>query len=364
MSLKRLFSSFHAVARQNIKNIIEMEPNQPEKVQLGKRTLDQMLQQSVPEEQAARAPEETPAAPVETSEVEKKDYSEQGDPYGFYKSIGSPQYFVAPMVDQSELPYRMLTRKYGAHVCYTPMYHARLFSTSPQYRENMFTPCAEDRPLIVQFCANDPDILLNAAKYVEDHCDAVDINLGCPQGIAKKGNYGSFLLEKTDLITSMVRKLKENLKVPVVCKIRCLPREDDTLHLAREIQKAGASWLAVHGRTREHNKQTVGPANYSIIRRIKNELKIPVILNGGISNFDDVKTALKFSGCDGVMSSEAILEYPALYHHDPNSEDGGLVDMDDLALEYFDMYTKYPGEANPKIARAHLHKFLHGGFVN
>jgi tRNA-dihydrouridine synthase len=62
------------------------------------------------------------------------------------------------------------------------------------------------------------------------------------------------LLEKTELIVSMVKMLKENLKIPVTCKIRCLPNESDTLHLAREIEKAGASLLTVHGRTREHNK--------------------------------------------------------------------------------------------------------------
>lgn len=102
------------------------------------------------------------------------------DPFSFYNKIGRPKYFVAPMVDQSELPYRMLTRKYGAQVCYTPMYHARLFATCGRYRAQMFKPCPEDRPLVVQFCANDPDILLSAAKYVENNCDAVDINLGCP----------------------------------------------------------------------------------------------------------------------------------------------------------------------------------------
>ena len=123
---------------------------------------------------------------------------------------------------------------------------------------------------------------------MENDCDAVDINLGCPQGIAKKGHYGSFLLEETDLIVSMVTKLKENLKVPVTCKIRCLPKEEDTLALARAIEKAGASLLTVHGRTRDHNKQTVGPANWAIIRRIKQELSIPVICNGGISTCDDI----------------------------------------------------------------------------
>ena len=150
----------------------------------------------------------------------------QVDRYAFYKRIGRPKYLVAPMVDQSELPYRMLTRKYGAQLCYTPMFHARLFSTDPKYRANMFTPCPEDRPLTVQFCANDPDILLAAAKLVENDCDAVDINLGCPQGIAKKGNYGSFLLEKKELIVSMVSKLHAELAVPVTCKIRCLPTEE------------------------------------------------------------------------------------------------------------------------------------------
>jgi tRNA-dihydrouridine synthase 1 len=84
------------------------------------------------------------------------------------------------MVDQSELPYRMLTRKYGAHICYTPMFHSRIFATDPRYRARMWKPCQQDRPVVVQFCANDPDLLLTAAKFVENDCDAVDINLGCP----------------------------------------------------------------------------------------------------------------------------------------------------------------------------------------
>ena len=100
--------------------------------------------------------------------------------YDWYRSIGAPKYIVAPMVDQSEVPYRMLTRKYGAQLCYTPMFHARIFATDPKYRQKMFTPCAEDRPLIVQFAAHDPDYLLAAAKLVANDCDAVDINCGCP----------------------------------------------------------------------------------------------------------------------------------------------------------------------------------------
>lgn len=82
-----------------------------------------------------------------------------------------------------------------------------------------------------------------------------------------------------------------------------------------------------------------------------------MILNGGISTFEDVQTALAFSGCDGVMSSESILEYPALF------DNSRIYDLDDLCLEYLDMYEKYPGEADIKIAKAHMHKFLYSGFT-
>lgn len=221
----------------------------------------------------------------------------------------------------------------------------------------MFKPgVPEDRPLTVQFCANDPDILLAAAKLVENDCDAVDINLGCPQGIAKKGNYGSFLLEKKDLIVSMVKKLKAELKVPVTCKIRCLPTEKQTLELALAIQEAGASLLTVHGRCKEHNKHLVGSANYAIIRKIKETLSIPVIVNGGVgTNFSEAERAIEMTGCDGVMSSEGILEYPALF------DSRGTFDMDELVSEYLDLYEAYPYEASLKSVKSHLFSFLYQG---
>lgn len=110
----------------------------------------------------------------------------------------------------------------------------------------------------MQFCANDPDTLLAAAKYVEGRCDAVDINLGCPQGIARKGHYGSFLLEEWELLERMVNILHQNLSIPVTCKIRILPDAERTLELARRLQAAGCSLLCVHGRTKEMIKDRLG----------------------------------------------------------------------------------------------------------
>lgn len=88
------------------------------------------------------------------------------------------------------------------------MLHARLFSESEKYRTEHLSTCAEDRPLFVQFCANDPDVLVQAAKHVDDgSCDYVDLNFGCPQRIAKRGHYGAFLMEDLQCVESLIRAL-------------------------------------------------------------------------------------------------------------------------------------------------------------
>lgn len=109
--------------------------------------------------------------------------------------------------------WRILSRLHGATIAYTPMFHAALFSSPehPRYFAESFDTSAEslegvapyDRPLIVQFCANEKTTWLAAAEKVVGRCDAVDLNLGCPQGIAKKGGYGAFLMEEWELIGGM-----------------------------------------------------------------------------------------------------------------------------------------------------------------
>ena len=95
--------------------------------------------------------------------------------------------------------------------------------------------------------------------------------------------------------------------------MRCLPTEEATLNLAKVIETAGCSLLVVHGRTKEHNKTDNREANWAIIKKIKESLSIPVVANGGMATYEDCIKCLELTGCDGVMSSESILEYPALF---------------------------------------------------
>merc|ERR1719454_1557547 len=87
--------------------------------------------------------------------------------FEFFRSIGSPKHVCAPMVDQSELAFRMLVRRYGCELAYTPMMHSRLFSEDAKYRKQNFTTCPEDRPLFVQFCGDNPEIMTAAARHAQ-----------------------------------------------------------------------------------------------------------------------------------------------------------------------------------------------------
>ncbi|GJP50575.1 hypothetical protein CLOM_g9726 [Closterium sp. NIES-68] len=233
--------------------------------------------------------------------------------WAHFRRLGSPRLLVAPMVDQSELPFRRLCAKYGAQGAYTPMFHSRLFVEDHKYRRE-FTTCAEDRPLFVQFCANNPDTLVKAASLVAADCDYIDINFGCPQRIARRGRYGAFLMDDLPLIESLVSALSAaRLPAPVSCKIRIFPDLARTIAYARMLEAAGCYLLAVHGRTREQKDGKKVRADWEMIRRVKEAVSIPVIANGNIRDLSDVLQCLEATGADGVLSAESLLENPALF---------------------------------------------------
>jgi tRNA-dihydrouridine synthase 1 len=270
----------------------------------------------------------------------------------FREVLHSPKYFVAPMVEQSELAWRLLSRKYNAEITYTPMFHAKLFATQEKYRKEQLSTHPDDSPLVVQFCANEPEWFVKAAKLVEDQCVAVDLNLGCPQGIAKRGHYGSFLQDEWELIASIVRKAHEELSVPIFCKIRIFPTIEKSVAYAKMLVDAGCQLLTVHGRLREQKGQATGLADWDHIKAIKDAIDIPVIANGNVLYFEDVEKCIAYTGVDGVMSAEGNLYNPGLFQ--PK-----MFAVWKLAQDYMDICFQIENSADHGQAKAHIFKIFH-----
>jgi tRNA-dihydrouridine synthase 1 len=197
------------------------------------------------------------------------------------------RYILAPMVGASELPFRLLCRKYGATLAYTPMMCSKQFARDEAYRKKEFQTIPEDRPLVVHFSANDPNDFAASAKIVQHLCDAIDLNLGCPQRTAYLGHFGSYLLDPKDrkLIVSIVRRAREEVSIPIFCKIRLLDTIDDTIQLCRDLAAAGASLIAIHARyratwDRKGPGARDGPALLDQVKLVKQALSdIPIISN-------------------------------------------------------------------------------------
>lgn len=271
---------------------------------------------------------------------------------------------MAPMVHQSELPFRVLCRRNGIDLAFTQMISAHTFVHSAKFRSRIIDwnlDVQSDRPLIVQLNGNSAKSLVAAGKLLAGAVDAVDLNLGCPQNIARRGNYGAYLLQNKELSLELLSEMVRHVPCPITAKIRIFEDDESTLQFCRDVEKCGVAMLTIHGRTINEKGHQVKQANWSIVEKVKAALDIPVVLNGNIGCRSDAINCLETIGVDGVMSSEALLENPKLFcpQGDEDFRTNYVYSQLRTVFEYISLLQQYlPFDSSVPVVKAHLFKML------
>ena len=219
----------------------------------------------------------------------------------------------APMAGVSNISFRTIIKEMGAGLIYSEMISTMGIKYGSQKTIDLINFNETERPISIQIFGNDEDTFVEAAKYIEDnyHPDIIDINMGCPvPKIALRSQAGSALLKNPDKIYEIVKKVVENTNTPISVKIRSGWDENsiNAVEVAKKIEQAGASLIAIHARTRSQGY--TGKANWDIIKKVKENVNIPVIGNGDIKTIYDAKKMLDETKCDAIMIGRATIGNP------------------------------------------------------
>ncbi len=219
----------------------------------------------------------------------------------------------APMAGISNESYRYIIKSMGCGLIYSEMISNLGIIYNSKNTIDMLKISDYERPISIQIFGSDIDSFVSAAKYVNEniHPDILDINMGCPvPKVALKSQAGSALLKDPNKIYQIVKEVVKVVDIPVTVKIRAGWDNNsiNCVEVATLIEKAGASAIAIHPRTRSQGY--TGFANWNLIKQIKEKVNIPVIGNGDIKTIYDAKKMLEETKCDAIMIGRAILGNP------------------------------------------------------
>ena len=219
-------------------------------------------------------------------------------------------FILAPMVNYTDIAYRILCRKYGASLCYTEQISAIPLLKESKKTLELARTSEEDKPISLQLSGRDKDILLEVIKKYEKDYDYIDLNFGCPSKKIVKCGYGSALLKEKDYVKELLEYLSSNMKKPLTIKMRSGFKKDEALELVK-VMEPYVYAVAIHARTREQGY--TGKADWDVIKRVKANTSIPIIGNGDIFTPEDAIKMLDYAKCDYVMVGRGALGNPLIF---------------------------------------------------
>lgn len=277
----------------------------------------------------------------------------------------------APMAGVSNISYRQIIKEMGAGLIYSEMISTLGIKYNGKKTIDLINFEETERPISIQIFGSDIESFVNAAKYIEEnfHPDIIDINMGCPvPKVAIKSQAGSALLKDPDKIYEIVKNVVENTNTPITVKIRSGWDEKNinAVEVAKKIEKAGASAVAIHARTRSQGYS--GKANWDIIKEVKGSVNIPVIGNGDITTIYEAEKMLKETKCDAIMIGRATLGNPWFIKECVEYIENGKIinkptdkEKIDMILHHYNLLKKYTNERTALLEiRTHALWYLKG----
>jgi nifR3 family TIM-barrel protein len=254
------------------------------------------------------------------------------------------QVVLAPMAGISNTAYRQIIKEMGAGLIYAEMVSDKALVYGSQKTFDLLKMSEAERPIAQQIFGSDVDSFIKAAKLVEEVMkpDIIDINMGCPvPKVAIKNQAGSALLKNPNKVKEIVKAVVEAVNVPVTVKIRSGWDEKsiNAVEIAKCVEEAGAKAITVHGRTRSQGYS--GKANLDIIKKVKENVSIPVIGNGDILSCYDAKRMLDETKCDAVMIGRGVLGNPWLIRECVDYLERGIEPRKIMPKEKVEMLKKH-----------------------
>ena len=266
---------------------------------------------------------------------------------------------LAPMAGITDKPFRQMVRLFGKQTLYTEMVGVEsLARNHPQTRKMMSVQDEEN--VIVQLVGINPNAFVYATHFAEDiGAVGIDINMGCPVKKLISNGSGSALLKTPDIAAKLVETVKNATTLPVSVKMRIGWDENsiNAVDFAKIIENAGADKITVHARTKAQGYS--GKANWDIVRQVKENIRIPVFVNGDITDRNSAESALHITNADGIMIGRGALGRPWLLSEIKTGEKQ-RVDICELLLKHIDLLLDYYGPHGLFVARKHIAWYAKG----